>query len=101
MNSDNSRFAHYRKRDRERERKREREREKEGEREREREKENTLLIERINLQHHVGHEAPLLVHEPDKCFITSRGTKRHQVYQQAYYPYASYYVYDSSQDLVA
>ena len=42
----------------------------------------------------------VIVHEPDKFFITSRGTKRHHVFQQAYYPYTTY-LYDSRQDLVA
>ena len=28
-----------------------------------------------------------IVHGPDKFFIISRGTKRHHVFQQAYYPH--------------
>ena len=40
-----------------------------------------------------------LVHEPDNIFITSQGTKRHHVFQQAYYPHTTY-LYDSNQDLV-
>ena len=45
-------------------------------------------------------EASLLVHGPDKFFITSRGTKRHHVFQQAYYPHTTY-LYDSNRVLVA
>ena len=42
----------------------------------------------------------LLVHEPDKIFITSRGTKPHHVFQQAYYPLITY-LCDSNRDRVA
>ena len=42
----------------------------------------------------------LLVHEPDKIFITSLGTKPHHVLQQAYYPLITY-LCDSNRDRVA
>ena len=42
----------------------------------------------------------VIVHEPDKIFITSRGTKPHHVFQQAYYPIIIY-VCDSNRDRVA
>ena len=42
----------------------------------------------------------IIVHEPDKIFITSLGTKPHHVFQQAYYPLITY-LCDSNRDRVA
>ena len=42
----------------------------------------------------------LVVHGPDKIFITIRGTKPHHVFQQAYYPLITY-LCDSNRDRVA
>ena len=41
-----------------------------------------------------------IVHEPDNVLITSRGTKSHDVLQNANYPHTTY-LYDSNQDRVA
>ena len=42
----------------------------------------------------------VIVHEPYTFFITSRGTKRRHVFQQAYHRHTTY-LSDSNQDIVA